>query len=193
MGRKLLGVDYLVNAKIKQPPTQKPITLPDEMSGQEFLNKYGETGDPVTTIDPDGLYPIWAATQHAVDEHARVQNFVHLISSGIDSINIERAGRLMYQSHASYSRIGLGSPETDLLVQLAREAGHTHGIYGAKITGGGSGGTVAILSDGDGAEQSVTAIAEEYQHRTGLIPQIFQAGLSPGALAFGHREITLTS
>ena len=49
----------------------------------------------------------------------------------------------MYQSHASYRRCGLGSDGTDLLVDLARAAGVERGIYGAKITGGGSGGTVA--------------------------------------------------
>ena len=51
----------------------------------------------------------------------------------------------MYESHASYSACGLGSDGTDRLVALAREAGSRSGIYGAKITGGGSGGTVAML------------------------------------------------
>ena len=50
----------------------------------------------------------------------------------------------MYESHASYSACGLGSDGTDRLVTLAREAGAARGIYGAKITGGGSGGTVAV-------------------------------------------------
>jgi hypothetical protein len=58
-----------------------------------------------------------------------------------------RLGTLMYESHASYSACRLGSDGTDRLVSLARAAGSAHGIYGAKITGGGSGGTVAILGD----------------------------------------------
>ena len=49
----------------------------------------------------------------------------------------------------SYTRIGLGCEETDLLVELGRDAGPDKGIYGAKITGGGSGGTVAFLTYGD--------------------------------------------
>lgn len=93
----------------------------------------------------------------------------------------------MYQSHESYSRIGLGSPQTDLLVALAREAGAVRGIYGAKITGGGSGGTVAFLTAGAYSEQAVQEIAARYQQQTGLVPQIVEAGKSPGALAFGHR------
>ena len=51
------------------------------------------------------------------------------------------------QSHASYSRCGLGSEGTDRLVALVRAeqaaalaAGKQPALYGAKITGGGSGG-----------------------------------------------------
>ena len=54
-------------------------------------------------------------------------------------------GELMSAAHDSYSACGIGSDGTDLLVELVREAGPQSGLYGAKITGGGSGGTVAIL------------------------------------------------
>ena len=62
----------------------------------------------------------------------------------------------MYASHASYSACGLGSDGTDLLVDLARAAGAADGIYGAKITGGGSGGTVAILARDDAGRPRAT-------------------------------------
>ena len=45
----------------------------------------------------------------------------------------------MLQAHSGYGRCGLGSDATDELVELAREAGPVRGVYGAKITGGGSG------------------------------------------------------
>ena len=77
-----------------------------------------------------------------------------------------RLGALMYESHASYSACGLGSDGTDRLVALAREAGPARGIYGAKITGGGSGGTVALLADA-GAGDAVRAIARRYAEETG--------------------------
>ena len=51
------------------------------------------------------------------------------------------------QSHASYGRCGLGSHGTDRIVALVREEaasaaarGETPALFGAKITGGGSGG-----------------------------------------------------
>ena len=67
-------------------------------------------------------------------------------------------GELMFASHASYSACGLGSDGTDLLVELVRQVGRAGGLFGAKITGGGSGGTVAILGRADAA-QAVTEIS----------------------------------
>jgi L-arabinokinase len=49
---------------------------------------------------------------------------------------------------------------------MAREAGPERGIYGAKITGGGSGGTVAVLARAN-AEPVVRAIAQRYAQETG--------------------------
>src|SRR5262249_53610619 len=54
-------------------------------------------------------------------------------------------GELMSAAHAVYSACGLGSAGTDRLVELVREAGEAAGLYGAKITGGRSGGAVALL------------------------------------------------
>ena len=64
----------------------------------------------------------------------------------------------MYESHASYSACGLGSKGTDLLVELVRAAGVERGLFGAKITGGGSGGTVAVLGRRD-AREAVSDVA----------------------------------
>jgi L-arabinokinase len=94
-----------------------------------------------------------------------------------------RLGALMYESHASYSACGLGSDGTDRLVALAREAGPARGIYGAKITGGGSGGTVAFLGDAASGD-TVRAIAAQYASETGREAHIFE-GSSPGAARVG--------
>ena len=89
----------------------------------------------------------------------------------------------MYESHASYSACGLGSDGTDRLVTLAREAGPAHGIYGAKITGGGSGGTVALLADAH-AGDTIRAVARQYFEETGRDAYVFE-GSSPGAARIG--------
>ena len=100
---------------------------------------------------------------------------------------LEQLGELMYQSHASYSACGLGSSGTDRLVALVRDAGPRLGFYGAKITGGGSGGTVAVLGR-RGAD--IGPIANAYAEETGRPPRIF-SGSSPGAAASGHTRLSV--
>ena len=90
-------------------------------------------------------------------------------------------GQLMFQSHASYSACGLGSPGTDRLVELVRAAGPSQGLFGAKITGGGSGGTVAVLARPE-ALVRLRALAERYATEAGLSARVF-VGSSAGAVA----------
>ncbi len=194
MGRKLLDTDYLAQY---HPAMLFSDSVPEQMLGADFLEAHGETGDPVTRIDPAVTYPVRAATFHGVYENSRVEQFISLLSavSRDQSSSTEMqailpgVGKLMYDAHASYTRIGLGCAETDLLVELGRTVGPGKGIYGAKITGGGSGGTVAFLTYGDRAAQTIQEIAQVYKEQTGLTPQIFEGGLSPGAIAFGSEEL----
>jgi galactokinase len=169
--------------------------LPERMESAMFIAQYAGTTDAVTRIVPGESYPILAPTKHAVYEHARVQAFAEsLAGAGVgphrcDDRWFERLGDLMYRSHASYSACGLGSPGTDRFVELVRTAGPAAGLYGAKITGGGSGGTVAVLGRrGAAAEAAIRSIAEQYARETGRRPYVF-AGSSPGAAAFGHLRL----
>jgi L-arabinokinase len=98
-------------------------------------------------------------------------------------------GTLMYESHASYGQCGLGSRRTDRLVELVKSAGPGAGLYGARITGGGSGGTVAVLGRPD-ASSAIAGIATEFERETGHRPYIF-AGSSPGVAAVGAQIVTL--
>lgn len=173
---------YLSNLTPSQFEQELAVHLPVQMSGADFLAQYGGTTDKVTTVDPSRTYAILKPTAHPIYEHFRVRTFGNLLKGHILA-NAPQLGELMYQSHASYSACGLGSDGTDALVKLARKAGSAQGIYGAKITGGGSGGTVAILGRAD-AEAAVQAIADEYAAASGHKPIIFR-GSSLGADAFG--------
>jgi L-arabinokinase len=166
--------------------------LPEEMKGGEFLLKYGSTIDTATKVQPDLIYPVQHAADHHVLEARRVQNFVkYLQQADLEEDRtargplLDRAGHLMYASHLSYTNDAmLGAPECDLLVDLVRKRERA-GLYGAKITGGGSGGTVAVLlEDTPGAAAAVEEIMNIYQSQTGHAPELFQ-GTSPGAWAVG--------
>jgi len=165
--------------------------LPTRVKGFDFIAAVGSTSDTVTTVDASMTYPVRPAVEHAVYENQRVRRFIACLdeaASGLGAhkaLALMRAGECMYASHWSYTRIGLGSRETTLLVRLAREAGLAMGIYGARITGGGSGGTVAVLCDGDESDEVVAGIASEYHRLTGFEPTVVPSGGLDGAAAFG--------
>jgi L-arabinokinase len=161
--------------------------IPEALDGDDFLARYTGTTDVVTRVDPLHRYAIRTPAAHPVYEHERVTEWARHLNAAASApsfaLDTVRLGALMYESHASYSACGLGSAGTDRLVALARDAGASHGIYGAKITGGGSGGTVAVLADA-GAGEAVRAIAQRYSEETGRAAHVF-AGSSPGAARIG--------
>ncbi len=182
MLQKWAGTDwggYLANLTPSELEQKYLDRLPETIGGREFLERFGKTSDVATTVDVGRVYPVRRPTAHPVYEHFRVRAFVRLLESDA-AASAPVLGELMYQSHASYSACGLGSEGTDRLVELARAFGPSRGIYGAKITGGGSGGTVAILGR-RGAAASIREIARQYARATGLPPYVF-SGSSPGAL-----------
>lgn len=174
---------YLANITPEEFERDYAARLPDEMEGAEFLERYAGITDPVTTVIPHRRYPVGQATRHPVLEHDRVTTFARILDTWRGLEQATELGALMYESHAGYSACGLGSSGTDELVALVREAGPAEGLYGAKITGGGSGGTVAILGRRD-AGGTIAAVAREYAGRTGQDPLVI-SGSSPGAGAFG--------
>ena len=179
---------YLANISPSAWRAEYRAALPERLSGRDFLEGYQGSTDAATTIDPERIYPVRAATEHAVDEHHRVRLFRALLLGRHQPAREARLllGELMFQSHASYSACGLGSDGTDRLVKYAR-IGLTAGIYGAKITGGGSGGTVAVLA-AKGSRGTVDRVAELYRRQTGRAVAIF-AGSSPGSRAYGVRKL----
>ncbi|HQW34910.1 MAG TPA: hypothetical protein PKY60_05690 [Thermoflexales bacterium] len=160
---------YLANITPAEWEAHYQDRVPLEMRGDDFLAQFGGTTDSVTRVNPARTYAIRQPAAHPIYENARVEAWHTALSSPPAERGRgweENMGELMYESHASYGACGLGSEGTDRLVQMAREAGAERGIYGAKITGGGSGGTVAVLARAN-AEPAVRAIAQRYAQETG--------------------------
>jgi L-arabinokinase len=179
---------YLANLQPSEFEQGYAARLPERLSGAEFLSRYRGTTDGVTVVEAGRTYMVRMPTAHPIYENHRVRLFAELLCGSAGGRRAELLGELMYQSHASYSACGLGSANTDRIVELARAAGAKDGLYGAKITGGGSGGTVAILGRRDAGE-SVRRIAERYARESGLPSTIF-SGSSPGSAAFGSLRVT---
>ena len=160
--------------------------LPIEMSGSDYLRVGKVHVDPFTHVLPEVTYRIAACTRYAVEENHRVQLFAELargMSGGYTPSGAALMGELMYGSHEAYTETGLGCDKTDLLVRLARDEGPQRGIVGAKITGGGGGGTVAVLGRAN-AEEALERIVERYLSATGIFAYVFR-GSSMGADRFG--------
>lgn len=185
-----LSDNYLCNLSVDEFHKECEHLLPEEIHGEEFLEKYGETVDTATQIEPEKLYVVKNPVEHAIYENARVKQFITAIkkadSDPMHTPNyLGEAGALMYESNASYRDLaGLGSPEVDGLVNIARKIGKQGGIYGAKITGGGGGGTVALLCHGN-VESSLTQILAAYKLAWGIDAELIR-GDAAGAFEFGH-------
>ncbi len=157
--------------------------LPRQMTGAEFIAQYDGITDSVTVVRPDRRYPVRAATEHPVREHARVRRFADLLASLSERPEAAaEMGRLMYESHRSYGACGLGSGGTDRLVELVAAVGSERGLFGAKITGGGSGGTVAVLGTTE-AEPLVRDVATRYAAKSRRASVFTTSG--PGAGEIG--------
>nr|CAB3502561.1 unnamed protein product [Digitaria exilis] len=102
----------------------------------------------------------------------------------------------MYQCHYSYNACGLGSDGTDRLVNLVQEIQHRKtsrgggpSLFGAKITGGGSGGSVCVIGKNSlRSSEEIFEIQRRYKAATGYLPIVFE-GSSPGAGTFGYLKI----
>ena len=128
MGRRMLDGDGWISELVDVDG------LPEALTGAEFLDRWGDHGDDVTTVDPGEMYPVRAATLFGVEEHRRSEAFL----TGADP------GPLMAASHAGYDAMGLGHPAADAVVE---EALAVPGVLGARSSGGGSGGTVVVLCE----------------------------------------------
>jgi mevalonate kinase len=72
----------------------------------------------------------------------------------LEAGNLEQLGPLMDANHGLLRKIGVSCPALDHLVQTARRAG----ANGAKLSGGGRGGNLIALADGDRADAVARAL-----------------------------------
>lgn len=180
---------YLSNLTPSEFRSRYERLLPESLSGRDFLRN-SEHVDPFTTVDPGRDYPVRASVRYATEENLRVQMVRALLEastwSGSNS-QLNLIGEILCQSHVAYAECGLGSEACDDLVARAQRAA----FPGAKMTGGGAGGVVAILGRSDSQSQrAIRTLAEEYGAERGAMPHIFE-GSSNGVDAFGVSTVNL--
>ncbi len=111
--------------------------------------------------------------RHVLTENARVLEAVAALSAA----DVGRLGGLLDASHRSLrDDYEVSTPEIDLLVDLLREQA---GIYGARITGGGFGGSVVAAADPGAGHHAAAKAVAEYGQRTGLDARVIMPALEP--------------
>jgi galactokinase len=110
--------------------------------------------------------PIDRRARHVVTENARVMQAV----AALRAADARAFGALMNASHVSMrDDFEVSTPEVDALVDLAqREAT----VFGARLTGGGFGGSIVALAEAGGAPAAAIRIAGAYRQRTNIEPTI---------------------
>ncbi len=112
--------------------------------------------------------------RHVVTENDRVRDTVAALESG----DWARVGRLLTASHESLrDDFEVSTPELDLVVDVAL----AHGALGARMTGGGFGGSALALVSDDRVDDLLEAIAERFSERGWDQPQALVAEAGGGA------------
>ena len=110
--------------------------------------------------------PYLNRARHVVTENARVIQTVAAFKAG----DLTRVGQLFGESHVSMrDDYDMSEPEIDTLVEIAQA--HPS-IYGARLTGGGFGGSIVALAKIGEGRAAGEKIALEYQERTGITPKL---------------------
>ncbi len=121
---------------------------------------------------------IFRRSRHVVTEIARTMEAVEAFKSG-DFSNI---ASLMEGSHRSLrDDFEVSCDELDLMVALAQEIGFEGGVLGARMTGGGFGGSTVTLCRSADAKNIAQQMHERYQAQTGIEPLLFITRPADGA------------
>jgi len=137
----------------------------------------------VSTADVEASWeklgdPVNRRARHVVSEISRTIR----AATALTNNDFETLGALMAASHHSLrDDFEVSCEELDILVEIADKIGRNGGVIGARMTGGGFGGSTVTLCETNKAADIAATLADEYEKRTGFTPQIFASRPSRGA------------
>lgn len=133
---------------------------------------YGELESALARIDDEEIRRL---VKHVVTEDERVERVVALLESGADTRAI---GEILVEGHASLrDDFRISCPELDLVVDTAVAAG----ALGARMTGGGFGGSAIVLAEEGDVEAVTKAVEAAFASAGFTAPRVFEATPAPGA------------
>jgi galactokinase len=121
---------------------------------------------------------IYRRSRHVVGEIQRTMDAVEALKAN----QFSKLGELMNASHASLrDDFEVSCKELDIMVEIAQSIGKDGGVIGARMTGGGFGGSTVTLCDSAKADAIMEAMRTQYKAQTGITPEIFTSRPSEGA------------
>ncbi len=112
--------------------------------------------------------------RHIISENARVLQAANAMTAG----DVAKMGKLMDASHASLrDDFEVTNDELNIIVELSQDQ---PGCFGARMTGGGFGGSAVALVEEPLAKGFSEIIHRGYQQATGLEPHIYVCQASDG-------------
>jgi len=119
---------------------------------------------------------------HVIAENARVLG----ATEALRAEDLERFGKRMAESHSSLRDLyEVSCAELDLMVD---QANRQEGVYGARMTGGGFGGSTINLVESRFADAFAENMASGYEKETGIVPQIYICAPAEGAGTVAQSE-----
>ncbi|MFG2560568.1 galactokinase [Streptomyces sp. NPDC048496] len=116
--------------------------------------------------------------RHVVSDNARVEQVIALLDAG----EVRAAGPVLTAGHVSLrDDLRVSCPELDLVVSTANASG----ALGARMTGGGFGGSAIVLVDEADADAVTTSVLEAFTSAGYATPGVFPAVPSAGARRIG--------
>jgi galactokinase len=179
-----LDTETLAFERLPLPPSTSLIVIHSGVThkhaGGEYRVRRGECDEAARVLGAPNLRavdveqlsraalpsPLDRRARHVVSENDRVLRARDALRRG----DAEAFGNLMNASHRSMrDDFEISTPEIDMLVRLAQgEAG----VHGARLTGGGFGGSIVALAAADRAAEHARRIADAYAIRASITPTV---------------------
>jgi galactokinase len=165
-----------------------------ELTGSEYAQRRSQCeeaarllgAEALRDVTRDGLEAnrgrldelLYRRARHVVTENERTLRAADAVKAGAWPV----VGELMYASHASLrDDYEVSCAELDALVELAGDVGPSGGVIGARMTGGGFGGSIVALVESGREREVAGRVCRGYRERFGIDATPFVTNPARGA------------
>ncbi|MCI7550988.1 MAG: galactokinase [Actinomycetaceae bacterium] len=173
-GLHLLVIDTMAHHSLNDGQYEQRRATCEAVAAREGVNTLRELPDPDATLSRLTDPIEYARVKHVITEIQRVKDAADALRAG----EYEQLGTLFYSSHASLrDDYEVSAPELDVAVDTARSCA----ALGARMTGGGFGGSAIALVREDDVNSTCEAVTAAFEKRGWTLPQFLDAYAAQGA------------